>query len=127
LGLRIERIAEADPPTSFDDPFDHLVVNRLVDQQTRTGDAGLPTRREYTGDDAVDRCILVGILEDELGRLTAQLEGNPGQPPGSCLRHLTTDPGGAGEGDLVHSGMIDQGLAEARPLPGDYVEHARGQ
>ena len=60
-----------------------------------------PGGGEDAGDDAVGGGVEVGVGEVDLGRLAAQLEGDPVDVGDGGLGHRDPGCGGAGEGDLV--------------------------
>ena len=69
---------------------------------------------------------MVGVVEDDVGGLAAELEGGllgrAGDRPGDDLADL----GRAGEGDLVDVRVLDERLARAA-VAGDDVDDAGGQ
>ena len=60
--------------------------------------------------DPVDGRIQIGVGEDDIRALAAQLERQPLQRVGGRLM-MVADLGRAGEGDFVHVRMLDQGGA----------------
>ena len=127
LRLVVERTAEADPLRPVDDGVHELVVDRLLDDQARTGGADLAGVQEDRGERHVERRLAVRVGEDDVGVLATKLE--------SDLLHRARggghDPlaGGetAGEGDQVDARVL--GERRARPGPGtdDEVGHAGRQ
>jgi hypothetical protein len=69
---------------------------------------------------------MIGILEDDVGRLAAQFERQALARAGGGPADDLADFGRAGEGDLVDARMIDDGGAGIA-LAGDDVDHALGQ
>ena len=70
----VRRIADGELPGALDQARDHLVVQLLGDEETRARLAGLPLVEEAAEERAVDRHVEVGVVEDDVGRLAAQLE-----------------------------------------------------
>jgi hypothetical protein len=68
----------------------------------------------------------VGVGEDHVGRLAAQLQGDPLDGPGGPLHDAPPDLGRAGEGDLGHPGVLDQPPADHPTGPGEHVDHPVG-
>ena len=70
------------------------------------------------------RCRDVHVVEDDGGRLPAELEGASGDPLAADRRDAPARGRGAGEGDLVDPGITDQQLGDL-PVGGDDIEDAR--
>ena len=69
----------------------------------------------------------VGVGEDDVRRLAAELERHPLDRRRGPGRDPAPDLGRAGEGDLGDVGVLDQPLPADAAGPGDDVEHALGQ
>ena len=69
----------------------------------------------------------VGVGEDDVGRLAAELERHPLDRRRGPGRDPAADLGRAGEGDLGDVGVLDEPLPADAAGPGDDVEHALGQ
>ena len=126
LGGGLERVAEDDLARPRRDPLDQLVMDVLVDDQPRTGHAGLPGGREDAGDDAVRGRFEVGVPEDDLRGLAAELERHPREVAGRALGDVDAGLGRAGERDLVDARVAHERAPDRRPVAGDDVEHAVG-
>lgn len=105
-----------------------LVVDAVLHVNARAGAAALAVVEVDTKVDPVDGVVNVGVVEDNVGRLAAQLERDllqVGRRGG--LHDLPADDGGAREGDLVDVHVRGDGgtggLAEAR----DDVDDSRGE
>ncbi len=74
-----------------------------------------------------DGGVEIGIVENDVGRFAAELEGDFFQVAGAGLDDQLADFGRAGEGDFVHVGMRGEcgagGFAEA----GNDVDYAFGE
>jgi hypothetical protein len=91
-------------------PADDLLGDGLLDEQSASGATDLALVEEDPVDDALDGLVERGVVEDDVRRLAAELEG--GLLAGARDRagdHLA-DRGRAGEGDLVDAGVVDDGL-----------------
>ena len=90
---------------------DHLVVHVLLHQQPRARAADVALVEEDALHDALDGLVDRGVVEDDVGRLAAELEGQrlagAGDRAGDRLAHL----GRAGERDLVDVPVLDDGAA----------------
>ena len=69
----------------------------------------------------------VGIVEDDVGRLAAQLQRNLLQIAGSGLQNQLAHFGRAGEGDLVHVRMRGQRSAGGLAVAGNDIDYAFGE
>src|SRR5690606_39297765 len=88
--------------------------------------ADLALVEEDAVDDALDGLVDGGVVEDDVGALAAQFEGDLLAGARDGARDLLADGGGAGEGHLVHVGVRDQGGSGAA-VAGDDVDDAPGQ
>ena len=111
LGGRIERVADLALLGLLGQPLDEFLVDLLLDEQPAAGGAALAAVEVDGVEGAGDGLLHVGVGEDDVGALAAQLERGALQRVG---RGLLDDLGGvdmAGEGDLVDVGVDDQGGA----------------
>ena len=76
LGLLVERPAEPDQLRPLDEGVDERVVDRLLDDQARAGGADLAGVQEDRGEGVVEGDVDVGVREDDVGVLAAELEGD---------------------------------------------------
>src|SRR3990167_7889164 len=74
LAAVILRVADADALGTGDQALDELVIDLVLYQQARAGYAALPGGCIDAGDRAVDRTVQVGVGEDDIRRLAAQLQ-----------------------------------------------------
>lgn len=118
-GFLGEGVADRILRRTLPESLDELLVDRLLDVDTRTSTAALSMVEVDTEVDPVDSLLNVGIGEDNVRALASKLEGDLLQVGASgSLHDLTTDNGGASEGNFVnvhmggHSRTSD--LTEAR-------------
>lgn len=79
-----------------------LVVDALLDEDTGTGTAALAVVVVDTEVDPADGIVNVCVVEDDVGALSTELEGDLLQVRlGGGLEDLAANDGGAGEGNLV--------------------------
>ncbi len=108
--------------------FDELVVNFAFDEESRAGTATLALIEEEGEESAFDGGVDVGVGEDDVGGLAAELEGDALQVgSGGGLHDDFADFGGAGEGDLVDIHVLGDGGAGGFAVAGDDVEDAFGE
>ena len=103
-----------------------LVVDVLMQEEPGAGRAALTGVGEDGEEGTVDRLVEIGVREDDVRALAAELEGDlldrsrrklQDAPPGRRL---------AGEGDLVDAGMSGERLADLLAGTGEDVHHAIG-
>jgi hypothetical protein len=108
--------------------LDEVVVDALLDVDTGSGAAGLAVVEEDTKVDPRDGVINVGILEDDVGRLAAKLEGDLLQVGrGGGLEDCAANDGGTGESDLVDVHVRGEGGTGDLTETGDDVDDTRGE
>ena len=104
--------------------LDELLVDRLLDEQPRAGAADLAGVGEHRHAGARHRRVQIGVGEDDVGRLAAELQRHALEVAGDGLDDLLAGQVRAGERHLVHARVRRQrragGLAEA----GHDVDHA---
>lgn len=71
FGLRIQRIAQADRARQGDEALEETLGDALMEDQPRTGDAGLALVVEDRPGGAVERRIQVGVVEHDVRALAA--------------------------------------------------------
>ena len=115
LGLAVHPGAEPDGLRLGRGGVHELLVDVLLHQHPAAGGADLALVDEGAEEGAVHRVLEVGVAEEDVGRLAAQLERDPLElvrgAPHDQLAHL----GAAGEGDLPD---LADGRPAARPRPG---------
>jgi hypothetical protein len=88
-------------------------------------DAGLAGVAVLGGDGALDRGVEVGVVEDDEGRVAAELQRELLHVSAHCCIS-TADLGGAGEGQLAHDRVGGHLAADLAGAAGDDAEHALG-
>ena len=99
-------------------------MNALLHQQSRAGDARLSGRREDARDRALHRVVDLGIVEDDVRRLAAELHRDVLQPARGGFVDPLTGRVGAGERDLRHERMLDERRTDVGAEAGDDVDDA---
>ena len=123
LGVGVEPLADLDLPGLVGDPLDDLVIDLALDVQARARAAALALVEEDAVGRTRDRDLQVGVLEEHLRALAAQLERDLLQVARGRLHDQLADLGRAGEGDLVDAVVGSDrraGVSEA----GHDVDHA---
>ena len=125
-GIGMEGIADIVALCSLLEALEELVVDGFLDIDTGTGAAALAVVEEDTEVDPRDGVVNVGVLEDDVGRLAAELECDLLQVGrGSSLEDCAADDGGAGEGDLVDVHVGGEGGTSDLTETGDDVDDTR--
>ena len=122
----VERIADAEGRHARLELGDEALLDRLLHEEARAGAADLALVEPDGVDEALDGAVEIGVLEDDVGRLAAELERQALAGAGGGLADDLADFGRAGEGDLVDIGVIDDRGAGVA-LAGDDVDDALGQ
>lgn len=104
------------------EPLEEVVVDILLDENTATGAAALAVVEVNTKVDPGDGVFDISIVEDDVGALATQFEGNLLQVTlGSGLEDLATDEGGTGEGNLVDFHVGGDSSTSGPSEAGDHV------
>lgn len=127
-GLVVEGVTDLVLGGALLEGLDELVVDTLLDVDTRTGAASLAVVEVDTEVDPVNGLLDIGIVEDNVGGLATKLEGNLLQVGlGGSLHDLAADNGRASEGNLVDVHVGGDGGTSNPAETGDDVENARGE
>ena len=125
LRLGVERVADAEALRELGEARDEVVVRARLDEDPRPCLAALAGRVVDRPDRARDRVVEVGVREDDVRALAAQLERD-------ALDRLRAEPHDlaarlrrAREGDLVDARMADEVGARGGPVGRDDVDDAR--
>jgi hypothetical protein len=82
--------------------LNEFVIDTLLDVDSGTSAAALAVVEEDTEVHPGNGIVDVGVVEDNVGRFTAEFESDFFEVGGGgCLEDLSADEGGAGEGDFV--------------------------
>ncbi len=126
LGARLEAGADLEPGDRGRELLRELVVDPLLDVDPVGADAGLAGVAELARDRALDRGVDVGVVEDDQGRMAAELHADLLDRVGALLEQDLADLGRAGERQLAHGIVAGQLAADLPGTAGDDVEHALG-
>ena len=74
VGVLVQRVAEPQRRQSALQPIEELLGDGLLREQPGAGAAHVPLVEEDAVDDALDRLVERRVLEDDVGRLAAELE-----------------------------------------------------
>src|SRR6185503_3737819 len=104
------------------------VEHGLAHEQARARRARLPLPREaHRGDHALGGALVVGIGEEDLRALAAELERHGDDAVGGEPKDRLTGLGGAGDRDLHHERMLGERSPDLFARSGHDVEHALRQ
>ena len=103
--LRVERVADLTQLRAGDDLLDELVVNRLLNEQSRAGAAALTLIEEQTELGPGDSRVEVRVGEDDVRAFAAEFKRQPLQRSGRINHDFLRGFVVAGERDLVHTWM----------------------
>ena len=122
----LEWIADADLARLAHELAQELVVDVLVQEEPGAGGAALAGVGEDGEEGTVDRLVEIGVREDDVWALAAELEGD--LLDGSRRQLQDAPPGRRlpGEGDLVDAGMGGERLPDLLAGTGQDVHHAVG-
>lgn len=123
VGSRVKLVADLDGLGGSRVLLQEFVLDALLDVDTGRGAADLAVVEEDTHVAPLDGVVNVGVFKDDGGRLAAEFEGDLLEVGlGGGLQEETAGTGGAGEGDLVDLGVLDDGSAGGRAVARDDVE-----
>ncbi len=126
-GFRIARITAPDLSDGDLSQLFHFAEPAPRHQDARTGDACLPAVHEACPQSQRNGACQIGIVENDGGRLAAELECDAFHRVCAGAQDRLADCGRAGEGDLGHIGMTADLGADHVAAAGDDVEHAGRQ
>lgn len=95
-GVVVEGVTNDVLGSPLPEPLNELVIDALLHVDTRTSTAALAVIVEDTKVDPGDGVVNVGVVEDNVGGLATELEGDLLEVGTGCgLHNLTTNNGGA--------------------------------
>ena len=122
-GLRVERITNLVFRRALLEALQELIVDVLLHEDTRSRAAALAVVEVDAKVDPRDGVVDVGVLEDDVGRLAAQLERHLLQVRLGCgLQDHAADDGRSSEGNLVNVHVRRDGRAGDTAKAGDHVD-----
>ena len=101
-----------------------LVVDVLVHEDAAAGAAYLALVEQDAQLDAVQHHVPLGVGEDDVGGLAAQLQRGRDKALGRCASDIAAHFGGTGEGQLADLRVVEDVLTRLRAAARDHVEHA---
>ena len=126
LGSFVEGVSDLKPSTAGCIRERKSSKTLLLDEDARAGAAVLPGVAEDGGGGFAGGLLQVGVGEDNVRRLAAQLQRYPLYGAGGALGDPLTHLGRAREGYLRDVGMLDEALPDLAPRPYDDVHDALG-
>src|SRR5690606_28400037 len=122
----VQRVAHPKLGHTRPDLGQKTLFDRFLHQQTRTRATDLALIEPDGFHQTLDSAIEVGILKNDVGGFSTKFEAEPlARPRGGGANDLAHF-GGAGKGNLVYVGMVDDG----RPgiaFAGNDIDHALGK
>ncbi len=127
-GLLVKGVADGVGGRALLEGLEELVVDALLDEDAGAGAAALAVVEVDAKVDPGDGGLDVGVVEDNVGGLAAELEGDLLEVGrGSSLENGAADEGRAGEGDLVNVHVGRDGGTGGLAETGDQVEDTSGE
>jgi hypothetical protein len=123
----VERVAEHDLAGGLRETGHDVVVAVAVDEDPRARSADLALVREEPHRDPRDDGLEVGVGEDDLRRLPAELERHATELPGGLDRDLPADLRAAREADLADVRVPGERRAGRLAEPRDDVDRTFGE
>ena len=122
----VERMAHAELPHAALQTLDEFGSNTLLHQKPRTGTAHLALVKPDGINNAFNRAIEIGIIENNERRFAAEFQSQGFASSSRCLADQAAHFGGACEGNLVDSRMFNKSRTRS-PLARHHIENARRQ
>ena len=125
-GIGVKGVAELVLGSTLLEAGNELVVDVLLDEETRAGAAALAVVEEDTEVGPRDGVVNVGVVENNVGGLATKLESNLLQVAlGGGLEDGTANKGRTSEGDLVNVHVAGDGSSSDTAQAGDDVNDTR--
>ena len=122
FGGVVVAVAEADPLRAAPDLLDEPVVDLVLDDRPAAGAADLAGVGEGRGQRVVDRGLEVGVGEDDVRALAAELEGDALDVDGRAGEEGTAGVDATGQRDQVDVRGVGERLADATTRAQDEVD-----
>ena len=123
-----QRVTDRDAGRRVDEPLDEAVEGRALDQHAAAGAAVLAGVVEHRVGRGRRGGVQVGVGEDDVGALAAQLQRDPLHLVGAAGHDPPAHRGRAGEADLAdQSGCSTSRHPASAPVPTTTFEHALRQ
>ena len=127
-GFRVERVADLVLGRALLEALQELLVDILLHENARSGAAALAVVEVDAKVDPRDGVVNVCVLEDDVGRLSTELEGDLLQVRlGSGLQDHAADDGRTGKGNLVNVHVRGHGSTGDTAEAGDGVDDTGGE
>ena len=123
----IQAGADLDGQRAADQLADEAVVDRTLYEQTRAGRAHFAAAGEDADESAVDSGLEVGVGEDDVRALAAQLEAHLLHVLGALAHDVLADLHAAREGHHVYIRRRGEVVAYLSAGTGDHLHHASRQ
>src|SRR5438093_4079826 len=104
----IQRCAQLDALGFFRHGVDEFRINSLLDEDAAAGGANFSLVDEDSEKRAVNGGFPIGAIEEDVGRLAAELESDALEGVRGAFDYNFSDGGAARECNLIHSGMSDE-------------------
>ena len=127
LGRVVGRVADLDLAGRLDEQLDDPVVDRALDEDPAPGAAVLAAVVEDRVRRLAGEALEVGVGEDDVRALAAELEADLLHVVGGQPHDLLAGRRLAGEGDLADPGMAGDRRAGRAARAGDDVDDAGGE
>jgi hypothetical protein len=124
----VEWVADAQRLRLLHQPVEKIVEDIGMQEQSRSGGAGLTLSREaHRVDDAIDDPVFVGVGIYDRRAFAAKLERHGNDALGRGGHDELADLGRSGERQLPHQGMMCQRLPAFFAVTRQHIEHAGRQ
>ena len=127
LGLRVERVADADVLDPRLEPGQEIVGDGGVQQQPRGRGAAFAVERVDHEDRGIERAVEIGIVKDHHRVLAAEFEMHPFERVGPLFHDHRAGFGFADKGDGLDFRMLGKGAARVFAKAVDEVPDTRRQ
>ena len=121
----LERIPDSDGPNAGRKPFQEIIPDRLMDEQTRSRDARLSLVVVRGEQGSLDRGREVRVREHDVRAFPAEFQEGFLQRVGPRSDDVLSDLDGSGEADLRDVRMAGEPRAGHRAFSGDDIDRTR--